>query len=147
MGQSSNDVIPTAIHISSLIAVEQKLIPALKKLELNLIKNQKSLIIFKIGRTHLQDATPMTLGQEFSGYQSIVENSLSQINQTKKLLSKLAQGGTAVGTGINTHKKFGLLIAKEISSFSKIKFSKTNNHFEAQSSQNSAVAFSGSLKP
>ena len=88
----------------------------------------------------------MTLGQEFSGYQSIVENSLSQINQTKKLLSKLAQGGTAVGTGINTHKKFGLLIAKEISSFSKIKFSKTNNHFEAQSSQNSAVAFSGSLK-
>ena len=147
MGQSSNDVIPTAIHISSLIAVEKKLIPALKKLELNLNKKSKEFNnTLKIGRTHLQDATPMTLGQEFSGYQSIIKNSLSQINQTKNLLSKLAQGGTAVGTGINTHKKFGLLIAKEISSFSKIKFSKTNNHFEAQSSQNSAVAFSGSLK-
>ena len=147
MGQSSNDVIPTAIHISSLIAVEQKLIPALKKLELNLNKKSKEFNnTLKIGRTHLQDATPMTLGQEFSGYQSIIENSLSQINQTKKLLSKLAQGGTAVGTGINTHKKFGLLIAKEISSFSNIKFSKTRNHFEAQSSQNGAVAFSGSLK-
>ena len=147
MGQSSNDVIPTAIHISSLIAVEQKLIPALKKLELNLNKKSKEFNnTLKIGRTHLQDATPMTLGQEFSGYQSIIENSLSQINQTKKLLSKLAQGGTAVGTGINTHKKFGLLIAKEISSFSNIKFSKTKNHFEAQSSQNGAVAFSGSLK-
>jgi len=147
MGQSSNDVIPTAIHISSLIAVEQKLIPALKKLELNLNKKSKEFNnTLKIGRTHLQDATPMTLGQEFSGYQSIIENSLSQINQTKKLLSKLAQGGTAVGTGINTHKKFGLLIAKEVSSFSNIKFSKTRNHFEAQSSQSGAVAFSGSLK-
>ena len=100
----------------------------------------------KIGRTHLQDATPMTLGQEFSGYQSIIKNSLNQINQTKKLLSSLAQGGTAVGTGINTHKNFGVLIAKEISKFTKIKFVKTKNHFEAQSSQNQAVAFSGSLK-
>jgi len=88
----------------------------------------------------------MTLGQEFSGYQSIIKNSLNQINHSKKLLSNLAQGGTAVGTGINTHKKFGLLISDEISKFTKIKFVEAKNHFEAQSSQNQAVAFSGSLK-
>jgi len=147
MGQSSNDVIPTAIHISSLIAVEKDLIPSLIKLESAISVKVKDFDkILKIGRTHLQDATPMTLGQEFSGYQSIIKNSLSQINQTKKLLSSLAQGGTAVGTGINTHKKFGLLIVNEISKFTKIKFVKTKNHFEAQSSQNQAVAFSGSLK-
>ena len=147
MGQSSNDVIPTAIHISSLIAVEKKLIPSLVKLELAIsVKVKEFNGILKIGRTHLQDATPMTLGQEFSGYQSIVKNSLNQINQSKKLLSSLAQGGTAVGTGINTHKKFGLLIADEISKYTRIKFLKTKNHFEAQSSQNQAVAFSGSLK-
>jgi fumarate hydratase class II len=147
MGQSSNDVIPTAIHISSLIAVEKKLVPSLVKLELAIsVKVKEFDGILKIGRTHLQDATPMTLGQEFSGYQSIVKNSLNQINQSKKFLSSLAQGGTAVGTGINTHKKFGLLIADEISTYTKIKFLKTKNHFEAQSSQNQAVAFSGSLK-
>ena len=147
MGQSSNDVIPTAIHISSLIAVEEKLIPALVRIESELsLKVKEFDKVLKIGRTHLQDATPMTLGQEFSGYQSIVKNSLAQIKQSKKLLSNLAQGGTAVGTGINTHKKFGLLIADEISKYTNIKFFKTKNHFEAQSAQNSVVAFSGSLK-
>ena len=147
LGQSSNDVIPTAIHISSLIAVENNLIPSLIKLESAIsVKVKEFNKVLKIGRTHLQDATPMTLGQEFSGYQSIIKNSLNQINQTKKLLSSLAQGGTAVGTGINTHKDFGVLVAKEISKFTKIKFVKTKNHFEAQSSQNQAVAFSGSLK-
>ena len=147
MGQSSNDVIPTAIHVSSLIAVEEKLLPALVKIESELsLKVKEFDKVLKIGRTHLQDATPMTLGQEFSGYQSIVKNSLAQIKQSKKLLSNLAQGGTAVGTGINTHKKFGLLIADEISKYTNIKFLKTKNHFEAQSAQNSVVAFSGSLK-
>ena len=147
MGQSSNDVIPTAIHISSLIAVEEKLLPALVKIESELsLKVKEFDKVLKIGRTHLQDATPMTLGQEFSGYQSIVKNSLAQIKQSKKLLSNLAQGGTAVGTGINTHKKFGLLIADEISKYTNIKFFKTKNHFEAQSAQNSVVEFSGSLK-
>ena len=147
MGQSSNDVIPTAIHVSSLIAVEEKLLPALVKIESELsLKAKEFDKVLKIGRTHLQDATPMTLGQEFSGYQSIVKNSLAQIKQSKKLLSNLAQGGTAVGTGINTHKKFGLLIADEISKYTNIKFFKTKNHFEAQSAQNSVVEFSGSLK-
>ena len=147
MGQSSNDVIPTAIHVSSLIAVEEKLLPALVKIESELsLKVKEFDKVLKIGRTHLQDATPMTLGQEFSGYQSIVKNSLVQIKQSKKLLSNLAQGGTAVGTGINTHKKFGLLIADEISKYTNIKFFKTKNHFEAQSAQNSVVEFSGSLK-
>ena len=147
MGQSSNDVIPTAIHVSSLIAVEEKLLPALVKIESELsLKVKEFDKVLKIGRTHLQDATPMTLGQEFSGYQSIVKNSLAQIKQSKKLLSNLAQGGTAVGTGINTHKKFGLLIADEISKYTNIKFFKTKNHFEAQSAQNSVVEFSGSLK-
>ena len=147
MGQSSNDVIPTAIHVSSLIAVEEKLLPALVKIESELsLKVKEFDKVLKIVRTHLQDATPMTLGQEFSGYQSIVKNSLAQIKQSKKLLSNLAQGGTAVGTGINTHKKFGLLIADEISKYTNIKFFKTKNHFEAQSAQNSVVEFSGSLK-
>jgi len=147
MGQSSNDVIPTAIHISSLLMVEEKLLPALNNLSDDLFSKSKEFNkILKIGRTHLQDATPMTLGQEFSGYHQIIKNNIKQINQSKKILSSLAQGGTAVGTGINTHKDFGKLIAEQISKETKIKFSKCNNHFEAQSFQNGTVYFSGTLK-
>jgi len=147
MGQSSNDVIPTAIHIASLLLIEHKLLPALQNISNDLLlKSKKFNKVLKIGRTHLQDATPMTLGQEFSGYYHIIKNNIKQINESKKVLSKLAQGGTAVGTGINTHKDFGKLIAEEISKETKVKFSKCNNHFEAQSFQNGAVQFSGSLK-
>ena len=147
MGQSSNDVIPTAIHISSLLMVEKELIPSLNRLDKDLLNKSKEFKnILKIGRTHLQDATPMTLGQEFSGYSEIIKKSLIQINDSKKMLLKLAQGGTAIGTGINTHRDFGRLVAKEISKFTGIKFSKCSNHFEAQSFQIATVQFSGTLK-
>ena len=147
MGQSSNDVIPTAIHISSLLMVERYLLPALSKIESTLLKKVKEFkSVLKIGRTHLQDATPMTLGQEFSGYEQIIKNSKIQINQSKKYLFSLAQGGTAVGTGINTPKDFGKLISLEISNYTKLPFKESKNHFEAQSFQNGALEFSGSLK-
>jgi len=147
MGQSSNDVIPSAIHISSLLMVEKKLISSLKKLNKCLLnKTNEFKNILKIGRTHLQDATPMTLGQEFSGYNEIIKNNLIQINNSKIILSRLALGGTAVGTGINTHKNFGKLVTNEISKYTGIKFLKCDNHFEAQSFQNATVQFSGTLK-
>ena len=147
MGQSSNDVIPTAINISSMIMIEKDLIPALKSMIIFLNKKESEFKdVLKIGRTHLQDATPITLGQEFSGYKEMITKSLKRIEESKENLRRLAQGGTAVGTGINTHKNFGQMIASEISDFTKIKFIETPNHFEAQSSQDSVVEFSGSLK-
>ena len=147
MGQSSNDVIPTAINVSSMIMVEQKLIPSLKNMITVLEKKEYEFKdVLKIGRTHLQDATPITLGQEFSGYKEMIKKSLKRIEYSKENLRRLAQGGTAVGTGINTHKNFGKMVASEISNYTKVKFVKTPNHFEAQSSQDSVVEFSGSLK-
>jgi len=147
MGQSSNDVIPSAIHISSLLIVENELLPSLKEMERTLVIKQDDFKnIFKIGRTHLQDATPMTLAQEFSGYKKLISKNIQRINSSKTLLNKLAQGGTAIGTGINTHKDFGKKIAIEISKYTKIKFIKTDNHFEAQSCQDSIVNFSSVLK-
>ena len=147
LGQSSNDVIPTAIHISSLKMVEEKLLPALQSLEKSLLdKSSKFKDIIKIGRTHLQDATPMTVGQEFSGYKEIISKNIKRININKSFLCSLAQGGTAIGTGINTHKNFGEKIAEEISRITQIEFIETKNHFESQSSQDSIVGFSGDLK-
>ena len=147
MGQSSNDVIPTAINVSSMIMIEQKLIPSLKNMIAVLKKKESEFKdVLKIGRTHLQDATPITLGQEFSGYKEMISKSLKRIQQAKENLRRLAQGGTAVGTGINTHKNFGKMIASEISNYTNVKFVETPNHFEAQSSQDSVVEFSGSLK-
>jgi len=147
MGQSSNDVIPTAIHISTVLLVNKKLIPELIVMEEVLLKKEKEFKdVLKIGRTHLQDATPMTLGQEFSGYRHLVSKNIKRINKSKVLLYDLAQGGTAVGTGINTHKDFGKFIAKEISDYTGIKFKESKNHFEAQSTQDSIVGFSGDIK-
>ena len=147
LGQSSNDVFPSAIHIASNIMLQKELVPVLDNIYLELKNKSKEFSdIIKIGRTHLQDATPITLGQEFSAYTQMIKNGIHRINNTKKLLSELAQGGTAVGTGINTHKDFGSLIAKEITSFTGINFKEAPNHFEAQSSQDSAVELSGALK-
>ena len=146
-GQSSNDVIPTAIHISTTIELLKKLIPELKLLKKSLAKKTKEFNkIIKIGRTHLQDATPITLGQEFSGYTKMIDDSIIRIENNLPLLSQLAQGGTAVGTGINTDKNFGRLMAQEISKNTNIKFSETKNHFEAQATQDNIVHLSGSLK-
>ena len=147
LGQSSNDVIPTAIHIAANTMLEKELIPALQKLAEELDKKTSKFAgIIKIGRTHLQDATPITLGQEFSGYTQMVKNGIKRIHNAQGLLSELAQGGTAVGTGINTKKQFGSLMAKEISRYTGISFKEADNHFEAQAAQDAAVETSGTLK-
>ena len=146
-GQSSNDVFPTAIHVSANIEIQKYLIPQLKELQRSL--NKKSIKfdkIIKIGRTHLQDATPIRLGQEFSGYEQMIKNGIIRLKNAQLHISELAQGGTAVGTGINTHQDFGKEIAKEISDFSGIKFKEAKNHFEAQATQDSSVEMSGALK-
>ena len=146
-GQSSNDVIPTSIHVAANIEIEKSLIPTLELLANSLQKKaDKFDSIIKIGRTHLQDATPIRLGQEFSGYVQQIRNGITRLKNSKALLSELAQGGTAVGTGINTHKEFGSRMAKELSNFSDVKFIESTNHFEAQSAQDAAVETSGALK-
>ena len=147
LGQSSNDVIPTAIHIAANTMLEKELIPALQKLADELDKKAIEFSdIIKIGRTHLQDATPITLGQEFSGYTQMVKNGIKRIQNAQGFLSELAIGGTAVGTGINTKAQFGSLVAKEISRFTGISFIEASNHFEAQGAQDAAVETSGALK-
>ena len=147
MGQSSNDVIPSAIHIAAKIAISQKLIPALTSICSEFDKKTKEFdSIIKIGRTHLQDATPIRLGQEFSGYGSSILNGAARIYKSITSISDIAQGGTAVGTGINTHPEFGAMMAEEISQYTKIEFKETPNHFEAQANQDAAVEVSGALK-
>ncbi len=146
-GQSSNDVFPTAIHVAANIQIEQKLIPELNNLHKALeVKAHEFDTVIKIGRTHLQDATPIRLGQEFSGYAQMIKNGIARLKNTQHFLSELAQGGTAVGTGINTHQDFGKNIAAEISAFSNVEFSEAKNHFEAQAAQDAAVETSGALK-
>ena len=145
--QSSNDVIPSAMHISIYKLILNSLIPSLRILEKALgAKSKEFNRIIKIGRTHLQDATPITLGQEFSGYSSMIKKSISFIQESSKNLKELAQGGTAVGTGINSHPKFAKKIALEISKKIGIKFVEAENHFEAQASKDALVLTSGSLK-
>jgi fumarate hydratase class II len=147
MGQSSNDVIPTAIHVSALEAIEKTLVPALKKLHKALDKKAKEFDkIVKIGRTHLQDATPIRLGQEFSGYASQVEHGIRRIENVKNHLSELAIGGTAVGSGINTHPEFGKLVAKHLTRMTGVNFKEAENHFEAQAAKDAVVEASGALK-
>jgi fumarate hydratase, class II len=147
MGQSSNDVIPAAIHIASMISIQKKLLPSLRYVHLALLgKSREFKEIIKIGRTHLQDATPITLGQEFSGYAAMIEHGIKHLESKLDHLSELAIGGTAVGTGINTHPDFGKLMAKRISELSSITFKEAANHFEAQATKDAIVAISGSLK-
>ena len=147
LGQSSNDVIPTAIHIASNTMLEEELIPALQNLANELDKKATAFSdIVKIGRTHLQDATPITLGQEFSGYAQMVKNGIKRVQNAQGFLSELALGGTAVGTGINTKAQFGTHMAKEITRFTGITFVEASNHFEAQGAQDAAVETSGALK-
>ena len=147
MGQSSNDVIPTAMHVSSLEAIEKDLIPSLEYLRDALSGKAKQFDhIVKIGRTHLMDATPIRLGQEFSGYASMIDHGISRLKGVRKDLSELAIGGTAVGTGINTHKDFGKKVAARISEATGVKFREARNHFEAQASKDAVVQTSGVLK-
>jgi fumarate hydratase class II len=144
--QSSNDTFPTAMHVAAMIDYHKYLLPVLESLEINLEKKVKEFEnIIKIGRTHLQDATPLTLGQEFSGYLTQVRNSLTRLNENIKFLGQLAQGGTAVGTGLNTKKGFDTLIAKEISKETKLPFETAPNKFEALAAHDALTHFSGTL--
>ena len=132
-GQSSNDVIPTAMHVASLEAVEKDVIPGLKTLRDELeAKEDEFENVVKTGRTHLQDATPVTLGQEFSGYRTQVEKGISRVQDTHGRLAELALGGTAVGPGLNTHPDFPEKAAEYISEETGLSFREADNHFEAQ---------------
>jgi fumarate hydratase class II len=147
MGQSSNDVFPTAIHISVALQTKEELIPALEYLHETIVqKTKKYGALVKTGRTHLMDAMPITLGQEMSGWAMQVTNSLNGITSALPHLCELAIGGTAVGTGINTDRKFGAFVAAELSTLTKVKFREAGNHFEAQSAQDAIVELSGHLK-
>jgi fumarate hydratase class II len=146
-GQSSNDVIPTAIHLSALDSIVHGLIPALNELHAALLaKAQAFGDVLKIGRTHLQDATPIRLGQEFSGYASQVEHAIGRLRRLEPSLCELALGGTAVGTGINTHIDFARKTIDGIADETGLKLSEAKNHFEAQASRDAAVETSGALK-
>jgi fumarate hydratase class II len=147
MGQSSNDVIPTAIHISAFMALRDELIPSLETLEIALgEKAQELWPIIKTGRTHLQDATPIRLGQEFEGYRGQIERGVERARVAERELSELAIGGTAVGTGVNTPPGFGQMMVEELSRLANLPLRETSNHFQAQSTIDSAVAASGELR-
>lgn len=147
MSQSSNDTFPTAMYIAGSEMVEHQLIPAVTMLRDALYKKQIEFKdIIKIGRTHLQDAVPLTLGQEFSGYVAQLDTCLEAINHTKKLLLRLAIGGTAVGTGLNSSKAFADKAAAEISKITGLHFISAENKFEALSAHNEVVLMSGVLK-
>ena len=141
--QSTNDVFPTAMHISVATETLTKLLPSLKLLEISLRKKSSEFKkIVKIGRTHLQDATPLTLGQEFSGYHEQVKKSIERIKYCLKDIFYLAQGGTAVGTGINSKKNFDKKIVKEIKNFCKINFKPAPNKFSELAAHDAIVNFS-----
>ena len=144
--QSTNDSFPSAINIATSIKVIQELLPALKNIEKTLrSQSQKWKSIVKIGRTHLQDATPLSLGQEFSGYHAQIASNIKRVESALTNLSYLAQGGTAVGTGLNTKKGFDKLVVSEISKITKIKFKPAVNKFQALASHDSIVEMSGVL--
>ncbi len=144
--QSTNDVFPTAMHIAIAMKTKNKLLPSLKLLEKELLKKTREFKnIVKLGRTHLQDATPLTLGQEFSGYHSQLKNCISRIDNALKEIYYLAQGGTAVGTGLNTRKNFDKKIVQEIKKITKLPFKNTSNKFAALAAHDEIVNFSGAL--
>jgi fumarate hydratase, class II len=147
MGQSSNDVIPTAIHLSALISMKEDLIPALEKLQGALAeKARKFDDVIKTGRTHLQDATPIRLGQEFEGYAGQMERGIKRVQKAMDELSEVALGGTAVGTGVNTHPEFARKVCERLSARFGIEVRETENHFQAQSAMDGTVFASGALK-
>jgi fumarate hydratase, class II len=147
MGQSSNDTIPTSIHIAALVAMEQELVPALKHLdEALLAKSAEFQDVIKTGRTHLQDATPIRLGQEFLGWAGQVERGIDRIRVAQAELGEVALGGTAVGTGVNTHPDFAGRVAERLSKELGVQLRETSNHFQAQSTLDSVVSTSGALR-
>ncbi len=146
-GQSSNDVIPTAIHLSALISMKEDLIPALEKLQNALEEKAREFDgVIKTGRTHLQDATPIRLGQEFHGYAGQMERGIQRIQRAMDDLSEVALGGTAVGTGVNTHPEFAGKVCERLSERFGVEVRETGNHFQAQSAMDATVFASGALK-
>ncbi len=147
LSQSSNDTFPTAMHLAALLEIEKRLLPAVKELRDALAEKEKQFQnILKIGRTHLMDAVPMTLGQEFSGYRAQLDEAIRAIDATKVEFYPLAIGGTAVGTGINAPKGFGDKVAQELSKKTKLPFVSAPNKFLSLSSHNAFVYASGALK-
>jgi fumarate hydratase, class II len=146
MSQSSNDSFPTAMHIAAAEGIVGDLIPALSELHAALLKKEKAFEhIVKIGRTHTQDATPLTLGQEFSGYAAQVESGIARLRMAVKDLYPLAQGGTAVGTGLNSKPGFAKLFAKQVAAVTKLPFTSAPNKFEALASNDAYVFVHGAI--
>ena len=146
-GQSSNDVIPTAIHLSALMEIAARLIPALEKLQKALADKSIAFAgIVKTGRTHLQDATPVTLGQVFGGYAGQVERALRRAKVAQDELAEVALGGTAVGSGVNTHPEFARRTCTRLSAMAGVEIRETDNHFQAQSALDGVVQASGALR-
>lgn len=145
--QSSNDVIPSAIHIAAMDLLERQLLLALRELHAALAAKAREFDrVIKIGRTHMQDATPVRLGQEFAGYARQMELGIRRLEKTRESLAELALGGTAVGTGINRHIDFPALAIKRINELTGLQFREAENHFEAQGAQDALVEASGALK-
>ncbi|HET6807204.1 MAG TPA: class II fumarate hydratase [Frateuria sp.] len=146
-GQSSNDVIPTAIHVSATLATSERLLPALKHLKKTIDKRARELKnVPKTGRTHLMDAMPVTFGQELSGWSAQIGAGVERIEDALKRMRRLPQGGTAVGTGINADPKFGATVARELKTLTGVRFESAENYFEGMASQDAAVELSGALK-
>jgi len=146
-GQSSNDTFPTALHLGAVVAIQEKLVPALTKLRDALDEKARQWDrVVKIGRTHLQDATPIRLGQEFSGYAAQAEKAVQRAEQATAVLSELAIGGTAVGTGLNTHPQFAERVCAELTRTVGADFREADNHFEGQAAKDGVVEASGQMK-
>ncbi len=146
-GQSSNDVIPTATHLAALISIKEDLLPGLGKLQGALEEKAREFDdVVKTGRTHLQDATPIRLGQEFQGYAGQIERGIARVNKAVEDLAEVALGGTAVGTGVNTHPEFASRVCGRLSERFGVEVRETENHFQAQSAMDAAVFTSGALK-
>ncbi|HEY9677405.1 MAG TPA: class II fumarate hydratase [Drouetiella sp.] len=146
-GMSSNDAIPTAIHIAALLDLQERLVPSLQRLEKSLrAKSVEFMDVIKTGRTHLQDATPIRLGQEFLGYAGQAERAVVRLAHAQERLSDVALGGTAVGTGINTRPEFAREVLKKISKLTGLNLKESENHFQAQSTLDEIVEASGVLK-
>lgn len=146
-GQSSNDVIPTAIHVSATLTASEQLLPALKHLKRTIDRRARELRnVPKTGRTHLMDAMPVTFGQELSGWSAQIGSASERIEDSLKRMRRLPLGGTAVGTGINADPKFGAAVARELKKLSGVRFDSADNYFEGMAAQDAAVELSGQLK-
>jgi len=146
-GQSSNDVIPTAIHLAAAQSINNELVPSLKELEDSLRnKSDEFMPVIKTGRTHLQDATPVRLGQEFLGHAGQIQRGISRAQHALSELEEVALGGTAVGTGVNTHPEFATKVCKKLSKATGLNIRETSNHFQSQSTLDNIVEASGSIK-